>query len=196
VQRSPKPRFGIAGSNPVTPAKFMKKIVYIDMDGVVADFDKAFPLIAEKTWIKGQEKKVPLGFFENLEPIKDAIDAVKHIAQFYEVHFLSTPQWSNPDCWKEKRIWIGNQFGELMRKRLTLTHHKRLLKGDYLIDDNIHEGFEGKHIHFGTKDFPTWKSVVSFLEAEFIKDWENQMAEKFTQDIRTWVDSAIRIHTR
>src|SRR5690349_913560 len=98
----------------------MKRIVYIDMDGVVADFDKAFPLIAEKDWVKGQEKKVPVGFFRDLEPMEGAIEAVQKLSELYDVYFLSAPQWHNSLCWSEKKEWVHNHYGELMYKRLIL----------------------------------------------------------------------------
>jgi 5'-nucleotidase len=144
----------------------MKPIIYIDMDGVVADFDKAFPQVAEKKWTEGQEKKVPEGFFYTLELIDGAQEALNALSNDFELYFLSTPQWSNPNCWKEKRLWVEKHFGDLMFKRLILTHNKGLLKGDYLIDDRIQnsvENFEGEHIHFGTEKFPNWGSVVSYI---------------------------------
>lgn len=143
-----------------------KPIIYIDMDGVVADFDKAFPLVAQKTWIQGQERKVPAGFFENLEPIEGCVEAITKLSEFYDIYFLSTPQWSNPLCWSEKRNWIANHFSEVGFKKLILSHHKRLNAGDYLIDDIVHKGFYGEHIHFGKNRFPNWKSVTDYLLSE------------------------------
>lgn len=51
-------------------------------------------------------------------------------------------------------------------KRLILTHHKNLNKGDYLIDDRTKNGageFEGKLIQFGTEEYPDWKSVLAYF---------------------------------
>jgi hypothetical protein len=62
---------------------------------------------------------------------------------------------------------LGSIEGNPAYKRLILTHHKNLNKGDFIIDDRIHRGvdkFEGKHIHFGTAEFPDWKSVVEYLK--------------------------------
>lgn len=141
----------------------MKKIVYIDMDGVCCDFEKAWPLVAKPVWIPGQDKEVPVGFFENLEPIKGCVEAIHKLAEKFDVYILSTPQWSNPNSWSEKHKWVVKHLGEPLFKRLILSHHKRLNKGDYLIDDNVHEGFEGEHIHFGSSRFPDWESVVEYL---------------------------------
>lgn len=66
-----------------------------------------------------------------------------------------------------KRLWIAKHFNEkLVRKRLILSHHKQLLKGDFLTDDRRFNGaseFQGKWIYFGSELFPDWKSVLSYL---------------------------------
>lgn len=162
-----------------------KKILQIDLDGVAADFDGDFDKLPKvERWIEGQEKEVPKGFFTNLPPIEGAIESIRKLAEMYDVYFLSTPQWSNPDCWKEKRLWVEKHFGDLMHKRLTLTHHKGLVKGDYLIDDRIANGvenFEGEHIHFGTPEFPNWKVITDYLTQAYnldndITDYEDYIS--------------------
>lgn len=143
-----------------------KKIVYVDMDGVCADFDKARDAQKITPDPLHRETKVPEGFFLNLELIEGALEALHTLSPFYELYFLSTPQWSNPSSWKEKREWVEKHYGDLMFKRLILTHNKGLLKGHYLIDDRTHNGvedFAGEHIHFGTEKFPDWKKVVEYL---------------------------------
>lgn len=142
-----------------------KPIVYIDMDGVVADYDKLRATLTHVNYTS-HEAKVPEGFFRSLDLIEGALEALPLLSEKYELYFLSTPQWSNPFCWSEKRLWVEDKFGELMFKRLILTHNKGLLKGDYLIDDRIANGvdaFEGEHLHFGSERFPTWASILEYL---------------------------------
>jgi hypothetical protein len=82
------------------------------------------------------------------------------------VYFLSTPVWDNPSSYTEKRIWIGNTFGEAAEKKLILSHNKGLFYGHYLIDDrrvNGVEEFVGEHIHFGTIPFSGWESVLTYI---------------------------------
>ena len=51
-------------------------------------------------------------------------------------------------------------------KRLILTHHKDLNRGDFLIDDRPNNGaeqFEGEWLHFGSTAFPDWAAVLNYL---------------------------------
>lgn len=168
-----------------------KLIGYVDMDGVAADFDAAFCKVAEKEWLEGQEKKVPEKFFEDLEPIEGAIESITALAQIYDLYFLSTPQWSNPNCWREKRIWVEKHFGETMFKRLILTHNKGLLKGEFLIDDRIQNGvneFEGEHIHFGSAQFPNWQKVEQYLVQKFVDKFASDALHTLKEQFNTAVD--------
>ena len=136
-----------------------KKIVYVDLDGVLADYDQAKIGTTE-------EDRRQKGFFENLSPIEGAIEAFKKLSEKYETYFLSTAPWTNLHAPSEKRIWVEKHLGEYAFKKLILTHNKSLLKGDYLIDDRLLNGvedFDGEHIHFGSEKFKTWKDVLDYL---------------------------------
>jgi 5'-nucleotidase len=142
-----------------------KPIVLIDMDGVLADFDKRAQEL-EAQGVKGQSLFKHPNAFRDLEPIEGAIEAWNSLQDKYETYILSTPPWSNPDAWAEKRIWVEKYLGKTAKKKLILGHHKGLVRGDFLIDDRIANGvadFGGEHIHFGTENFRDWKEVLTYL---------------------------------
>lgn len=153
-----------------------RKIVYIDMDGVVADFDheikKVHPTIFEhhnghyRGQVIDEIVEADVNLFQRLQPIEGAIESVTELQKNYEVYFLSTPMWNVPHSFTDKRLWIEQHFGKLAKKRLILTHRKDLNIGDFLIDDRLKNGaaeFKGMHIHFGTKEFPNWKAVMEYF---------------------------------
>lgn len=150
-----------------------KKILHIDMDGVVADFDKAIKSLSPHTDTKAFSKEVddicaknPL-IFHTLEPMENAIESVKELANHFEVYFLSTAMWHVPESYTAKRLWLEQHFGDFAEKKLILTHRKDLVIGDYLVDDRIRHGvenFKGVHIHFGSEKFPDWKTTLIHLK--------------------------------
>jgi 5'-nucleotidase len=143
-----------------------KPIVYIDMDGVLCDFDKRAKELEENEGIKGHRLFKHPSAYKDLEPIDGAIDAWHALQEKYETYILSTPPWSNPDAWSEKRKWVEQFFGKSANKKLILCHNKGLVKGDFLIDDRIANGvadFDGEHIHFGQEGAENWAVILKNL---------------------------------
>lgn len=146
------------------------KILYIDMDGVIADFDKGVQYLEPgMPWDRENVDRVCESnsrVFETLPEIEGGIEAVRKLMNKYDVYFLSTPMCNVPDSYAGKRIWVREKFGKLADKRLILTHRKDLAIGDILIDDRLtngSEGFKGEFIHFGTENFPNWETILNYL---------------------------------
>lgn len=160
-----------------------KQILYVDMDGVIADFDHGiksifpdletginFPEYDKRKDIVDHICETNPDIFHNLKPIDDSIDYVKDLFNYYDLLFLSTPMWNVPNSYIGKRIWLHNHFGELAENKLILTKRKELNIGDYLVDDRLANGageFTGYHIHYGTDKFLNWKKVYNFLMEEY-----------------------------
>lgn len=136
-----------------------RQIVYVDMDGVIADFQKA---LDES---KIEDPNLHKGFYLSLETTKEAQKAIETLMTKYDVYILSTAKWDNSHSFSEKIDWIKTYY-PCLEKRVILSHQKNLCVGDYIIDDRTAHGvdkFQGEHIHFGTPKFPGWDAVVSYL---------------------------------
>lgn len=157
-----------------------KKIVYIDMDGVLVNFDyaikdffKKYPHLEER--YKNNPDHIQ-GLFRNPPPIEGAIEAVNKLAESgkYELFIATSAPWGNPMSSMDKRFWIEEHFGNLFHKKMFVTHRKDLLMGDYLIDDRVKNGageFSGELLRFGydwendnkPNEYPTWESILDYL---------------------------------
>jgi len=147
----------------------MKKVLYVDMDNVLVDFKTGIEKLNEATFkeFEGRYDEVP-GIFELMDPMHGAIEAYEMLAEKFDTYILSTSPWGNDTAASDKVRWVKKYLGEVAYKRLILSHHKHLNKGDYIIDDRTKNGveyFEGEHIHFGTEQFPDWESVRRYLLA-------------------------------
>ena len=155
-----------------------KQIVYVDMDNVLVDFPSAFSSLSEETMkvYEGRLDEVP-GIFSLMKPIEGAIEAYRFLAEHFDVYILSTAPWKNSSAWSDKLLWVQKYLGDVAYKRLILTHHKDLNRGDYLIDDRTKNGaseFQGQLIQLGSEQFPSWETVVNY----FKKPYRQRRAEE------------------
>ncbi len=152
-------------------------IIYIDMDGVLADFGKAIKTHPKSDYLKYKDNPDNIhGIFANLEVVPGAKEAIHKLNQSntYDLFVLTTAPWDNPGAWMHKRNWIEEHFGNIFYKKLIITHRKDLLIGDYLIDDRTANGagnFKGTHLHFGWdyinnkfNKYPDWEAILDYFK--------------------------------
>ncbi|MBM7277580.1 hypothetical protein JTZ10_07370 [Gordonia rubripertincta] len=152
-------------------ARQPKKILYIDMDNTLVDFKSGIAKLsdAERKRFEGDLDDVP-GIFSLMDPMDGAIAAYRELAELFDTYILSTAPWDNPLAWTEKLLWVKMHLGRdedsPAYKRVILSHHKNLNRGDFIIDDRTARGvdqFEGEHIHFEQPGFENWGKVVAYL---------------------------------
>ncbi|KKQ33675.1 MAG: 5'(3')-deoxyribonucleotidase [Candidatus Nomurabacteria bacterium GW2011_GWA1_37_20] len=154
-----------------------KKIILVDIDGVLADFEMGFikawgkkfpthpkvPLEGRKafrlaeSYPNGLEKEIQSilsapGFFENLNTIPGGKEALKKMQDLgHEVLICTSPISNYKNCVPEKYRWVAINLGFEWTKRIIMIKDKTLVFGDILIDD--------KPEHTGLRE-PVWKHVL------------------------------------
>lgn len=148
-----------------------KKILYIDMDNTLVDFQSGIDQLADALQIqyKGNLDEVP-GIFALMKPMEGAVAALEELSEKFDLYILSTAPWKNPSAWQHKVEWVhlhfGSAEGTAAYKRVILSHHKELNRGDFLVDDRPNNGaseFEGEWLEFRSEQFPGWKTVTEYL---------------------------------
>jgi 5'-nucleotidase len=145
-----------------------KKILYLDMDGVLVDFDSGLARVPPEVQLEYGERcdHIP-GIFSLMDPMPGALEAYGELSDLFDTFVLSTAPWENPSAWTDKLLWVQRYLGDLCTKRLILSHRKDLNRGDFLVDDRPYRGrareFQGEIVHFGSTRFPDWEAVLAYL---------------------------------
>jgi 5'-nucleotidase len=146
-----------------------KKIVFIDMDGVLVDLEASINNMRKShrsyenidgDMIHGVFRDAPM-----MKGCKEGIQRLIHSNRF-ELFIASTTPWNHPEAAADKLWWLQKHFGDVFKKRVFFTHRKDLLVGDYLIDDRKANGasdFKGTFIHFKTENNDEWNDIVAYL---------------------------------
>ena len=146
--------------------------IFIDMDGVIADFEKAAKNAALEKEVPKLSRPDLFVNYRNLDVIDGAIEAVAKLNADHEVFIASTPPWTRPEVWGHKREWIGEHFPYLKRK-IILTHRKDLLIGDILIDDSRYRGqpdFQGEWYWFNKNwNNRNWEACIEWIYKKYKK---------------------------
>ena len=110
-----------------------KKIVLLDMDNTLYDFDAAI----EDNSRRGPPEMLKKGFFSDLKLFNGARPFVqKLVNRGYDVHICTKSLATSPKCNAEKVKAICRDFPYLYNK-IILCQDKHMIRGDYLIDDDF-----------------------------------------------------------
>lgn len=142
--------------------------VLVDMDEVMADpmgamiewyknehqLEVDYQKMLGGSWLKGfpeqhqlmvRERLLAEGFFRHLPVMKDSVEVLKEMNRRYEV-FIVSAATEFPNSLKDKLEWLLEHFPFFTWKQLVLCGDKRLMYGDYMIDDHVKnlQHFKGK----------------------------------------------------
>ena len=142
--------------------------VIIDMDEVIADpmgemiewYREKYGLDVDKTkmlggsWVRGfpdehhgliRERIMSPGFFRRLPVMDDSVEIIREMNRRYEV-FIVSAATEFPNSLKDKLEWLQEHFLFLSWKQVVLCGDKRLICGEYMIDDHVKnlQHFKGK----------------------------------------------------
>ena len=139
----------------------MSKIILVDMDGVLCNFEQAFlemwrTSFPEKPFIRISDRRTPYlsdqyppeeydniykmwqrpRFFAELPEIPGGLDAVREMeAMGWDVRICTTPMRRYEHCAPEKFEWIETRLGAKWVDKIIMTRDKTMVRGDVLIDD-------------------------------------------------------------
>jgi len=166
-----------------------KKIIYVDMDNTLCNYTATYNAY-KSNYPEIEYPQSIKGFFRAIEPIEGATDTYQWLSihNGFDVYILTAPSVMNPHCYSEKRLWVEDHLGFDAVRKLIISPHKGLNKGDFLIDDQINgrgqELFEGKMVQFGSRDFPDWCSVKYYLQQNLdMKKVTSKGVENTKEDI-------------
>jgi 5'(3')-deoxyribonucleotidase len=113
------------------------------------------------------------GFWEGLPPFEGAVDFVESLVDNdFDVYIATIPALG-PVCHYEKEQWVTNHLPFVGRERLIFCHHKFVLRGEALLDDNPKNlsSFNGYRLLF---DRP-WNHPRQLREDGYQDHWFTRM---------------------
>lgn len=141
----------------------MSNRVFVDMDGVIVDFDG----YCRDLGVTPDEVKRQPGAYAAMRPMPGSLEAVRSlIGMGFEVWIATKPPTGIPWAYGDKAQWIMDNLPELKR-RIIVTHDKGLLGDalDYLCDDRPHKAncdkFAGTLVRF--VDGYHWPQALEFF---------------------------------
>jgi len=183
--------------------------VLVDMDEVIADpmgemigwyrkqygQEVNYHSMLGGSWVKGfpkehqelvRERLLSPGFFRNLPVIPDSIDILSRMNAVYEI-FIVSAATEFPNSLKDKLEWLLEHYPFLSWKQLALCGDKRLVCGDYMIDDHVKNlrHFKGKPYLFTSAhnlDIQGYDRINNWQEAAaiFLPDNRKQTAGNYS----------------
>ncbi len=159
--------------------------ILVDMDGVLANFEKSF----YEKWVQKYPDKASIhpedrtshdiladypdcgseiygilgarGFFRELEPYPDGIQAIKDMLEMdLDPTICTAPMAKSTTCPMEKLEWVEEHLGTDWIKRVIIARDKTKVVGKVLIDDHVQKGLYAPHWQQLLMTRPYNKSII------------------------------------
>jgi 5'-nucleotidase len=162
----------------------MDEVIADPMGDMVTWYKKEFGLDVDYqkmlggSWLRGfpsehqklvKDRLLAEGFFRKLSVIKDSQAVLKEMNLRYEI-FIVSAATEFPNSLRDKLEWLLEHFPFLSWKQLALCGDKRLVYGDYMIDDHVRnlEHFKGKQYLYTSAhnlDVTGYERINNWMEA-------------------------------
>jgi 5'(3')-deoxyribonucleotidase len=166
-----------------------KPKIFFDMDNVLVDTLSVLNAV-DMSKKKVEKPDLIPGIFRNLDPMPNAIESVKTLAQYYDTYVLSTAPWGNPSSWQDKIYWLQQYFGDGKEnpfyKKVVMAHDKSLLRGQggILVDDRPYHGaslwddvtVDSQWLQFGYHPEFAWDKDLTAILVQTAKKFSNSNA--------------------
>ena len=171
----------------------MKKIVLVDMDGVLANFYPQFiEMEYKETGIQIDINKLDgileqdafpsfhklvnsPGFFRTVPLIEGSVEGLKYLNDKYDV-IIASSATEFPNSLVDKHAWLGEHFPFINWKQMIFCGSKSNIQGDVMIDDHPKNlsNFDGQRILFSEphnafvndesfRRVSGWKEIMTIL---------------------------------
>lgn len=144
----------------------LKKTNYVPDDLLTLDLEVVFD---EKTIAQMFKELNAPGFTRNLVVKENAIEVVKELNEVYDV-YIATAAMEVPGSFQDKFEWLQEHFPFLDVNHYIYCGNKKVVRSDYLIDDNLKQlhQFKGTGIlytaHFNKKIEAPFTRIENWTE--------------------------------
>ncbi len=98
------------------------------------------------------------------KPLSSMLKAIYMLIEHYHVYFVAPNPSHRHGQTAEVQAWLEQEVSTPAYNRVVFTNQRHLLYGDYLIARQPDKEFMGTGIAFGSDEFKTWETIITYFE--------------------------------